>query len=250
MIERGIVEALHKAQLSKDANAIAQAEALASHLKAAKLAGFQDVPLPRAERVTEFKLDTPDAVTDTFGRIWEARGKLISVTFDVAQCPLSEKELKEREKRNIRVGVLPQALATQETRHLLGEMFPKMQSHSVQEGNNVTNDENSSGWFDYEAAIDAPHLDTKEGQLMDKIKKDERRILSLNEYIVASQDSKLFTGKYLDETRTYVRLGSRCGGRMVLARFGSVGYLDVGSLLDADDRHSVVGVRSSGVKKA
>ncbi len=210
----------------------------------------QRTSVPKAEGVTEFKLDTPDAVTNTFGRIWEARGKLIGVTFDIAQCPLSEKELKEREKRNIRVGVLPQAVATQETRHLLGEMFPKMQSHSVQEGNSVTNDENPSGYFDYEAAIDAPYLDTKEKELMERIKKDGRTILNLNQYIVAGQDSKLFTGKYLDEVSTWVRLASRDGGRVVGARFCSDGHLRVYSRLDADVRHSRLGGRSSGVKKA
>ncbi|MEK7580677.1 MAG: hypothetical protein AAB512_00180 [Patescibacteria group bacterium] len=210
----------------------------------------QRTSVPKAEGVTEFKLDTPDAVTNTFGRIWEARGKLIGVTFDIAQCPLSEKELKEREKRNIRVGVLPQAVATQETRHLLGEMFPKMQSHSVQEGNSVTNDENPSGYFDYEAAIDAPYLDTKEKELMERIKKDGRTILNLNQYIVAGQDSKLFTGKYLDEVSTWVRLASRGGGRMVVAGFGGDGSLRVASGLRADNHHSLLGGRSSGVKKA
>jgi len=59
-------------------------------------------------------------------------------------------------------------------------MFPKMQNHSVQKDNSVKNDKNPSGWFDYEATIDAPYLDTKEGQLMDRIKKDSRTILSLN----------------------------------------------------------------------
>ena len=210
----------------------------------------QRTSVPKAEGVTEFKLDTPDAVTDTFGRIWEARGKLIGVTFDVAQCPLSEKELKEREKRNIRVGILPQALATQEARHLLGEMFPSMRSYAVQEGNPVTNDENPSGYFDYEAAIDAPYTNTKEKQLMEQIAKDGRTILSLNQYIVAGQDSKLFTGKYLDEVSTWVRLGSRGGGRLVDARFGSGGGLHVRSVLFADGRSSGLGGRSSGVKKA
>lgn len=53
MIERGVIEALHRAQAAKDQKAIAQAEALASVLKAVKLDGFQDVPLPRAEVLAE-----------------------------------------------------------------------------------------------------------------------------------------------------------------------------------------------------
>ena len=55
MIERNIMEALHRAQTRKDPKAIAQAEALASVLKAVKLDGFQDVPLTQAEVVGELK---------------------------------------------------------------------------------------------------------------------------------------------------------------------------------------------------
>ncbi len=49
MIERGITEALHKAQKAGDKKAEAQAIALASVLKAVKLDGFRDVPLPSPE---------------------------------------------------------------------------------------------------------------------------------------------------------------------------------------------------------
>jgi len=211
----------------------------------------QRASLPKAEGVTEFKLDTPDAVTDTFGRIWEQRSALVGITnLKIAQCSYSQKELKELEKRNLRVGYLPKELATQETRHILGEMFPLMRSYAVQEGNPVTNDENSSDYFDYEAAIDAPYTDTKEKQLMERLKADGRRLLNLNEYIVAGQDSKLFTEKYLDETKTYVRLGSRDDGRIVYAGFDGGGRLDGASGLGAGYHVPDLGGRSSGVKKA
>src|SRR3989344_4656501 len=52
MIERGVVEALHKAQANKDPKAIAQAEALAGVLKAVKLDGFQDVAFPQTPKET------------------------------------------------------------------------------------------------------------------------------------------------------------------------------------------------------
>lgn len=193
---------------------------------------------------------TPELLTQIHQAIWQVRGEIVGATHEVTPCPYTQEGLADLEANGKRVGYLPAELATQQTRHKLGEMFPKMQSHSVKEGNSVTNDENPDGWFDYEAAIDAPYLDTKEDKLMDKIKKDGRRILTLNEYIVAGQDSKLFTGRYLDEVRTWVRLGSRYDGRVVDARFHSDGYLYVYSGLDADDHGPGLGGRSSGVKKA
>lgn len=119
-----------------------------------------------------------------------------------------------------------------------------------QKDNAVTNDKNSSGWFDYEVSIDAPYLDTTEGQLMDKISKDGREILSLNQYIVAGQDSELLTGKYLDEDETWVRLGSRHVGHVVSADFSRGGCLYVGWFLGSDYHYPYLGGRSSGVKKA
>lgn len=52
MIEQGIVKALHEARANKDPKAIAQAEALASVLKAVKLDGFQDTPFPQTPKET------------------------------------------------------------------------------------------------------------------------------------------------------------------------------------------------------
>lgn len=196
------------------------------------------------------KLHTPDFVTQTHQEIWQARGELVGVTYEVTPCPLTQEELADLEASGKRLGYLPAELATQQSRHKLGEMYPKMQSHSVKEGNSVTNDESPSGWFDYETAIDAPYLDTKEGQLMDKIKKDERKILSLNQYVVAGQDSKLFTGQYLDEVSTVVRLGSRYDGRVVHADFLRDGHLRVGWSLGTDHHRLRLGGRSSGVNKA
>lgn len=80
MIERGVVEALHRAQASKDQKAIAQAEALASVLKAVKLDGFQDVPLPRAEVVTEpqrFSDESREVLTKEGYRVYTLTGQSI-----------------------------------------------------------------------------------------------------------------------------------------------------------------------------
>lgn len=193
---------------------------------------------------------TPELITQTHQAIWQARGELVGVSFEVTPCPYTQEQLADLEASGKRLGYLPPELATQETRHKLGKMYPKMQSHSVQEGNSVSNDGNPSGWFDYEAAIDAPYLDTKEKQLKERVAKDERELLTLNQYIVAGQDSKLFTGQYLDETETFVRLASSRDGRMVRAGFGPGGHLGVDSGLDADLHDPYLGGRSSGVKKA
>ena len=150
---------------------------------------------------------TPELVTKVYQTIWQARGELIGAVYGVEMtpCPYTQEELKDLEQQRKRVGYLPLQLASQENRHILGKIFPKMGSYSIERNNLVTNDGNPSGWFDYEAGIDAPYLDTDEQQLTERIAEDKRKLLSLNQYIIASQDSKLLTGQYLDEGRTWTR---------------------------------------------
>lgn len=197
---------------------------------------------------------TPELVTKTFRTIWQEREKLVpeelaGVKFEVSPCPFTIEELASREKKGLRLGYLPQVLATQENRHILSKMFPKMQSASIQEGNNVTNDQNPFGWFDYEASIDAPYLDTTEKQLVDKLGEKNRQLLSENQYIIAGQDSKLFVGEYLDEKNTSVRVGSCSEGHLVNACFSSDGSLDVRWDLGPRRSDPSLGGRSSGVNR-
>ena len=101
----------------------------------------------------------------------------------------------------------------------------------------------------------APYPDTTEKKLKEDVKKDDRRLLTLNEYIAASLDNKLFTGHYLDEYRpnefsTRVRLASRNDGRIVNAYFNRDGDLIVHWALLADYHYPRLGGRSSGVNKA
>lgn len=80
MIERGVIEALHRAQASKDPKTIAQAEALASVLKAVKLDGFQDVPLPQAETlvaVQRFSQEARETLEKQEYVIYELTGQSI-----------------------------------------------------------------------------------------------------------------------------------------------------------------------------
>lgn len=197
----------------------------------------------------------PETVTQTFQAIWRVRqgmlrAERVDLEFSVPECPYTEEQLKHLERLGRRVGYLPEELATQASRHLMAKIWPQMGSRSVQEGNTVTNGVNRSGWFDYEAQVGAPHLDTTEDSLRKAVKKEERLGMNLNEYIIASQDSKLLTGKYLDEALTWIRLlGSRDKGDVVRVGFDADGYLAVGWNLHPQDRNSDLGGRSVGVPK-
>ena len=192
------------------------------------------------------KLHTPELVTKVHQTIWHERGKLVGMVFEVSPCPYTQEEIAALEQQGKRVGYLPAELAAQQSRHLLGKIFPKMESYSVKKDNFVTNDENSSGWFDYETEVGAPYLDTNEKQLVERIAKDGRKLLNLNQYIVAGRDNKLLTGQYLDEKETWVRLGSRSEGRVVFARFDRDGYLLVDWGLGSGHHRQNLGGRSSG----
>ncbi|MDP3724704.1 MAG: hypothetical protein Q8R11_03695 [bacterium] len=124
-------------------------------------------------------------------------------------------------------------------------------NHSVQEENSVTNEADRFGWFDYEVSIDAPYLDTTEEQLRERIAADGRLEMNVSEYIVAGEESKLFTGKFLDQGNTWARLlGSRCDDMVVYAGFGSGGGLRVRWALNPQRHYPRLGGRSVGVKSA
>lgn len=210
------------------------------------LAELKDV----AARIAEVHRVTPELITQVHREIWRVRGEIVDARYGISPCPYTQEELATLKQCNRRVGVLPPEIATQETRYILGRIFPNMQSHSVQEGNSVTNDEDLSGWFDYKVSIRAPYKHTKEERLLRLIAEDGRKLLTLNQYVVAGQDSKVFTDHYLDEVGTSVRLGSRHEGRLVFARFSGGGRLDVprgGLAPNFRDRY--LGGRSAGAKR-
>lgn len=229
--------------------------------------GTDDIPLPGqptpakkdkpqdvlALAVREFKASplTPELVTKTFQTIWQVRGESAGLEVVVAPCDRSAEELAELVKARRHIGYLPEQGMTQENRPLFAKMFPRLRSHSVQEENSVTNEANRFGWFDYEASVDAPYLDTTEDQLKERIAADGRLEMNVSEYIVAGEDSKLFTGKFLDQGNTWARLlGSRLGGEVVRAYFLSDGDLVVSWGLVPQGHGPGLGGRSVGVKSA
>lgn len=161
---------------------------------------------------------TPENVTRVHQAIWTARGDRVGRAFELPPCPYSADELAALDGAGRRVGYLPPEVATQRTRHVLGEIFPLMGCYSLQPDNEVANIVSWPGWFDYESSIDAPYLDTDEAALLEQVSADGRELMSMNQYIVATQDSNLFTGQYLDERRTWTRIGIRVTGRIVCVR--------------------------------
>ncbi|OGE30729.1 hypothetical protein A3C59_03370 [Candidatus Daviesbacteria bacterium RIFCSPHIGHO2_02_FULL_36_13] len=210
---------------------------------------------PLASVVAEFRagrLNTPEAVTSSWQLEWRVRGEQVGLNIAVPAFEGSQADLNEHILRGDRPIFVPTELSTQATRHLLGKIWPAMQSHSVAENTSVTNEVDHSGWRYTEATTNAPYLDTTEKQLKDQLKKANREGLTATEYIIASQDHKLLTGEYFDQGSTWSRLlESRLGGEVVDADFYSDGYLGVHWYLKSDDHHPSLGGRSSvGVKKA
>lgn len=217
--------------------------------------------LAAAWQAYELSGHDPQALTRVHQMLWDQRAGSVQRQVAVTPCPYSADELAAMEQLGNRPGYLPAEFATQESRHLLSEIFPKLRSYAVLEDNVVTNDSNPSGWFDYETSVGCPYLHTTESELFDQVDADGRVLLNLNQYIVASLDSRVLTGQYLDEAGTWIRTGSRVGGRIASARFDGdemapglgdelpvEGCLLIGYDLGSDDFGPSHGGRSSAVR--
>ncbi|WP_236794761.1 hypothetical protein [Amycolatopsis sp. GM8] len=205
---------------------------------------------------------TPDLLTEAHQASWDERGARIGARYEVSPCPYSAAELESLRDNGFRVGYLPAELATQRARHHLAEIFPGMHSYALGADNVVTNVDDPYGWFDYEAGLDCPYCDTTEAELMARIAAEGRVLLTLNQYIVASQDSRVRTGHVLDERGYWIRSHSRVDGRIASARFdgsaeapGGPAYRDpvegsllVGYDLGADDHGPTHGARTTAAR--
>lgn len=189
--------------------------------------------------------NSPEKVTAFWQAFWTENGKKVNLSISVPECPFTQKQLEEMRRKDKGPIYLPEELSTQKSRHLLGKMFPKMKSHSVEEGNSVTNEVARSGWRQFDMSLDALHLGTNENQLKEAMISQRDEEPTLNEYIVAGQASKLITGKYLDEGSWSRILGSRLVGGVVSAYFDSGGLLHVISVWLPVYRDSRLGGRFS-----
>lgn len=192
---------------------------------------------------------SPEKVTAFWQAFWMENGKKVDILVSVPECPCTQEQLEDMRRKDKTPIYIPEELSTQKTRHLLGKMFPEMQSHSVKEGNGVTNEVQNFGWRSFDISVDAPYLKTNESQLEGVLTDSEEEKPTLDEYIIAGQANKLLVGRYLDEDTTVSRiLGSRSDGFVVGACFGSGGSLRVDSGLDPVAGDPALGGRgSSGV---
>ncbi len=207
---------------------------------------------PLRQQLQEYKSQphTPELVTATWQTVWQSWGERVDLKLPVPSLDRTPEELVELEKNGNMLVFVPDRLASQEGRHLLGEIFPEMRSYSVEKGNPVTNEHNRGGWYDIEKSLDVPHTNTTEKEAKKIFDKQERNGQRLNTYIIGSQFSKLTAGHYFDES-TYSRMpGSRREGRVVGALFNPSGDLSVRPYWDPRFRGRSLGARSEGVKKA
>lgn len=206
------------------------------------------------EAIREYKTQphTPELVTETWQARWQVWGERAGLSIVVPDFPDTQEGLAEREQKGDKPIYVPPELATQESRYLLAKIWPNVTSYSVQEGNPVTNEVDHLGWKYVEASVDAPHRNTQEADLRKMFASQGREEMTLTEYIIASQDSKLRTDRFFDEGATWSRLlGSRSMGGVVRALFGSDGRLRVYWGLAPQDSGPGLGGRSSvGVQRA
>lgn len=150
---------------------------------------------------------------------------------------------------------LPEVASTSEGLSLLSKVYPAMMwdeqnvpalVSNVDKTDNVIN---LFGWLKPEKSIDAPFAGTDETKARAAIAGKHRLAQTLNVYGEAGQESKLLTGHFLDEVRTWVRiLSSRSGGRVVEARFHRSGSCNVyWDLQPGYGGFELLGARSVGV---
>ena len=205
------------------------------------------------QAVREFKENshTPEVVTQYWQTLWQVWGERADLSIAVPPCDRTVEEIEHLEKKGRKMVYVPEEVASQENRLLLGDMFPEMESHAVKKGNHVNNISNQGVWFDIEGSIDSPNTDTTEKDLASLFKEQGVRGQTLNIYIVGSQDAKLQTGHYFDENNNMSRLLSSRGGELVVsANFHVDGFLGVHLGMGPGGHDLVWGGRSAGSKKA
>ncbi|MFI5953891.1 hypothetical protein [Cryptosporangium sp. NPDC051539] len=152
-------------------------------------------------------------------QVWASRGRKLGLTISVPPCPCSDAELAALRDEGRAVAYLPHELSSHLTRDRFRAIFPAMDSYAEAPANGFVNTADAWGWFDYETARDAPRLDLDEPAVRAAVTAAGRTPLTLDQYIVASQDQHRLTGHHLDDRRTWTRLATSYDGRTIAARF-------------------------------
>lgn len=184
------------------------------------------------QAVTEFKEEphTPEVITQYWQTLWKIWGERVGLSFTVPSCDRTAEEIRQLEKEGRKLVYVPDELASQENRYLLGEIFSKMQGDFVKRGNLITNlitnESKQGGWFDIEASLDSPNLGIAEKSLEDQFREQGRVGQRLSTYMIGSQEAKLLTGHYFDEKTASYLPGSRYKGLVVVMYCGVLGRLN------------------------
>ena len=196
------------------------------------------------------ELPTPALITAKYQAIWEDRAARAGISLNpILPCDRTSAELAHLEASGKRLGYIPSELATSKARYILSKIFPPMKAPFEKKGCDAVKEKIRTGWFDYEVDLDGSYHDLTEEQLKKILIERGRVGMNLTEYIIASQDSKLLTGHYLDEDTTRVRLlGALHEGRVIDAGFDTDGSLSILSFLQADYHDSELCGRSVGTK--
>ncbi|MDQ7905255.1 hypothetical protein RB614_12040 [Phytohabitans sp. ZYX-F-186] len=160
-----------------------------------------------------------DQQTRLHRAIWAERGRRLDVSITVSPCPYDDARLVELRRAGRAVGFLPHELSSHLTRDRFRTVFPEMDSYAESPANGFVNTADIWGWFDYETARDAPWPDLDEPATLATVAAAGRTMLTLDQYIVASQDQHLLTGHHLDDRRSWSRLATSYDGRTIAARF-------------------------------
>ncbi|GAA1866038.1 hypothetical protein GCM10009836_53070 [Pseudonocardia ailaonensis] len=196
-----------------------------------------------------------DQQTALHRAVWAGRARELGLAIVVPPCPYDDDELAGLHAQGRTLAYLPHELSSHLTRDRFQRLFPAMDSYAVPPANGYANTADVWGWFDYETSAEAPWPDLDEPQALAAIAAAGRTMLTLDQYIVASQDRFLLTGRHLDGSWT--RLATAYDGRLVVARFEgadaeegrenevvSPGALMVGYDLTASDNGVMLGVRT------
>lgn len=197
------------------------------------------------QAITELKTNpfSKEAVVSYWRAKLQADGEKIGLVISVPACDWTEEKIGrpmkdiQGKKISSMMVYVPQELTRQEGLRKLGQMYPEMNSWSVQEDTLVRDNSDvneGGGWIKVEATVNAPNLNTTQKSLGDHVEKQRysgQRYSGqrLNTYILAAQASKDLTGHYLDDEGLTVSrlLGSCLGTHVVRASFHPDGSLDV-----------------------
>lgn len=198
-----------------------------------------------------------DQQTRLHRAVWAERSRHLDVPVLVSPCPYDDAQLVQLREEGRAVGYLPHELSSHLTRDRFRAVFPEMDSYAEPPANGFVNAADVWGWFDYETAREAPWLDLDEPATLAAVAAAGRTMLTLDQYIVASQDQFLLTGHHLDDRRSWSRLATSYDGRTIAARFDGTepevgredepptpGSLLVGYDLTPSDNGVMLGVRT------